>query len=394
MKKNRIKVLLSGQLPVEVGGNYTTGIAKVVYELSRQKAENLEFFVYATNAKAGHISISNSPSKYFGYRFLIGKMFKNMILHPCRTIKEWKAYRQGEKVNPLRFEFYKANYELLLEAIKPDIIHVNGSGIEPLFFANKGRVPILLTCHGVFERFRNPNSSANLYADFVTGLTDETKEEIHDYFCVDKKKVTIIPNGVDTSKFYYSKLDRTAIRTAMGVKETTTVFITVASVQERKGQLRFTQLLYNLPFKDWEYWIIGKGPTEGNIKEYAESRGIANKVKLLGYKNGDELYKYYSAADIYAHASTMEGQALCEIEAFATGLKILVNNRLKGTIANEELENGDYLFVDFDQPDHEKIDQWAHRFMSERHTIKTMDWSVVVRKYADLYKSILEQQKA
>ena len=149
------------------------------------------------------------------------------------------------------------------------------------------------------------------------------------------------------------------------------------------------QILKELSYLDWEYWIIGKGPAEQSIIDYCEANGMKDKVKLMGYKNGDELYKYYSASDIYAHASTMEGQALCEIEAFSTGLKILVNHRIKGTIAKEEIENGDYLFVDFDQPNYDMISQWARSIKNERQSIKTMDWNVVAKKYMALYQRLL-----
>lgn len=383
-----MKVLIIGQLPVEVGGNYTTGIAKVVFALSLQNISGLSYAVYATNAKERNINVSHSSSKYYGYKFLIGRMLSNIISHPISTFQEWKIYKTKGHVNPLRYEFYKANYQKILQIVKPDLIHMNGVGIEPLYFANKQRIPVVLTCHGVFSRFRNPESSARLYADYVTGLTDETWNEIINYLCVDEQKISIIPNGVDTSKFYFSEDERNKIRKEFNISETTKVFVTVASVQERKGQLRFTELLKELPDKDWEYWIIGKGPDEKVIKEYCETYGLSKKVRLLGYKSGDELYKYYSAADIYAHASTMEGQALCEIEAFSTGLKILVNDKIKGTIAKRELEDGDYIFVDFDAPCYLEISKWIEKRLKPRTSISTMDWHTVANQYFELYKKI------
>lgn len=385
------KVLLIGQLPVEKGGNYTTGIAKVVYALSLQKIEGMKYYVYATNAKKGGIHANSDASSYFGYEFLIGRMLRNIITHPLRTLKEWRVYKTSANVNPLRYEFYKANFQKVLEHVKPDIIHMNGCGIEPLYFANKDRVPVLLTCHGVFQRVVNPKSAAKLYADYVTGLTDETKEEIMKYLCVAEDKITIIPNGVDSKQFYYSEEDREEIRAGLCVKPDTKVFITVASVQERKGQLRFTQILKDWPESNWEYWIVGKGPDEEAIINYCEAKGISNKVRLLGYKTGDELFKYYSAADVYAHASTMEGQALCEIEAFSTDLKILVNEKIKGTIAKSELEVGDYLMIDFNRPDYSKLNNWLKETTRIRRSISTMDWSNVAMEYAKLYRRIKQK---
>ena len=373
------------------GGNYTTGIAKVVYELSRQQVEGVQYAVYATNAKQSNIHISSSQAAYCGYQFLVGRMLRNVLTHPLRTLKEWRIYKQSAKVNPLRYEFYKANFQKVIEQVDPDIIHMNGCGIEPLYFANKNRIPVILTCHGVFQRTVNPQSAAKLYADYVTGLTDETLEEIKNYLCVAEDKITIIPNGVDSKQFYYSEEGRNTIRTELGVKPDTKVFITVASVQERKGQLRFTQILKDWPESNWEYWIVGKGPDEEAIRNYCAAHGLSNKVRLLGFKTGAELYKYYSAADIYAHASTMEGQALCEIEAFSTGLKILVNEIIKGTIAKSELEAGDYLMMDFAKPDYQRLAEWSASRKTPRQSVTTMDWSRVAEQYAALYRRVLKQ---
>lgn len=383
-----MKVLLVGQLPVEIGGNYTTGIAKVVYALSEQNIVGLNYDVYATNAKEGKIICNQKKVHFYGYKYLVARMLLNIISHPISTYKQWIIYRKKAHANPIRYEFYKANFQKVLNIVKPDLIHMNGVGIEPLYFANKQRIPVVLTCHGVFNRFRNPESSARLYADYVTGLTGETWNEIINYLCVDEQKISIIPNGVDTSKFYFSEDERNKVRKEFNISETTKVFVTVASVQERKGQLRFTKLLKELPDKDWEYWIIGKGPDEHAIKEYCDTYGLSKKVRLLGYKSGDELYKYYSAADIYAHASTMEGQALCEIEAFSTGLKILVNDIIKGTIAKRELEDGDYVFVDFDAPCYPEILKWIGKRTKPRSSITTMDWHTVANQYFELYKKI------
>ena len=384
-----IKVLLIGQLPMEVGGTYTTGIAKVVYELSKQNTKDVEYCMYATNCKHSIAQeLSEYPNQYSGYRLLIGRIAKNILFHPLKTIKEWKVYRKTRD-NPLRFELYKANFQKVLQEIKPDIIHMNGNGLAPLAFADVNpHVPIVLTCHGIFERFEDPQSLAKLYADYLTGLTDETWDEIHRYYCfTDDSKIKIIPNGVDTLKYYFSKTDREDLRRELGAEDSTIVFITVASVQERKGQFSFVKLIEKLNI-DYQYWIIGKGSDSERIRQYCIENGLDEKVKLLGYRNSDELYKYYSAADIYAHASTMEGQALCEIEAFSTGIKVLVNDKIKGTIAKSELDEGDYMMLDFEHPKYEQLTTWINT-PRDRRSIKTMDWSEVAKKYADWYKYIL-----
>lgn len=390
--KNHIKVLIIGQLPTEVGGHYTTGIAKVVYELSKQTIEGYKFYTYATNISNSNAKkISSFPSQYIGYSYHFLRMLWNIISHPIKTFQQWEIYKKELHQNPLRFEFYKANFQKAISVIKPDIIHMHGNGLPSLYYAlDKKKIPILYTCHGVFDRYINPTSQAKKYADQVSGLTDETLWEIQQYYCVDPSKIRIIPNGVDCNKFYFSENDRIRIRHEINVNDNTIVFITVASVQPRKGQFDFIKLIEKLDI-DYQYWIIGLGDDIDKIKSYVSEKRIDNKVKVLGYKNSDELYKYYSAADVYAHASTMEGQALCEIEAYATGLRTLVRNLIKGTIACEELSNGDYLFVNFDNPDYDSLKQWILSPNTNiRQSRTNLDWSSVAMKYCDCYNLMLK----
>lgn len=387
-----MRVLSIGQLPKEVGGNYTTGIAKVVYELSKQSVDGIETFLYATNIKEEVATLLNdgSKTKYYGYKKDILRMIKNILLHPLDTISQWKIYKNETNVNPLRFEFYKANFERVIEQVKPNVIHLHGNGLAPLYFArNRNGIPIVLTCHGVFERNINPNSQERRYASYLTGLNEETKEQIIKYYCANPEKIKIIPNGVDTTKFYYSPSDRKQIREQYQVNDETTVFITVASIQERKGQLAFTKLIKEYK-GDWQYWIIGDGPGKDELAQYIEQNNLRNNVKLLGYRNSEDLYKYYSAADVYAHASTKEGQALCEIEAHTTGIRTIVNKLIAGTIADNVYDNSDeYYVMDFLEVNLSDLDSWLS-MKNNRQSRKNLDWSLVNKKYVDLYKQIVK----
>ena len=40
-----MRILIIGQLPKEIGGNYTTGAANVVYELSKQRDDGVRFCI-------------------------------------------------------------------------------------------------------------------------------------------------------------------------------------------------------------------------------------------------------------------------------------------------------------------------------------------------------------
>ena len=393
-----MNVLMIGQLPKEAGGNYTTGAAKVVYELSKQSVEGVTVYTFSTNISESKAQkICSFPNQYVGYRMSIIGMFKDVFCHPVRTWWEWKHYIKTDHQNPFRYAFYKSNIRRAIDLTQPDLIHVHGIGVvSPARFAMNGKkIPLLMTCHGIFYRGEESDVIGrdryygNLpLCDFFTGLTEEARHEFTDILGVPPEKYTIIPNGVDTGKFYYSEEWRSKIRQELGAGNQTLVFLTVASLQERKGQLAFLKILEQLDM-DYQYWLIGLGPDKEAIDEYVSRNRLDGKVKLIGYRNSDELFKYYSAADIYAHPSWKEGQALSEIEAYATGLRTIVNKAVAGTLVDNSDNRCQYCVVDFDDVKIDGIRDWLKCNDSARVSRANYDWQCIADMYAKCYENML-----
>lgn len=394
-----MKILLIGQLPKEIGGNYTTGAANVVYELSKQKEGGVVYYTYGTNITAEAADkASGYINQYIGYRMKPMRMLATALMHPIATCKQLTHYRKVDHQNPLRFFFNEDNIRKVIKMVQPDLIHVNSiNNVSPVRFALDGRkIPMLLTCHGIFYRGDEKDVEArDCYqgniplADAYSGLTQESLDEYEHILGVRRERVAVIPNGVDCKKFYFSPEERVAKRKEYGVSDDCKVFITVASVQERKGQLAFVKMLEKLNI-NYQYWIVGKGPDEAAIEEYIKTHVMADKVKLLGYRTADQLYKYYSAADVYAHPSLKEGQALCELEANATGLRTIVNKAIVGTIASD-INPQDYYVLDFNNLDVNDIEGWVKAEYPNRKSRTNFDWSLIAGMYAKLYSTIVKE---
>lgn len=402
MQKN-IKVLSIGQLPIEQGGSYTTGVTNVVYELSKQRIDGIESYLYSTNiTEVNAQKLCSYPLQYMGYKINVLGMLWCVLRNPIRTLKEWHHYRTLDHRNPLRFELYKYNFKRAIKNVNPDIIHMHAEGLSPLYYANRGTgIPIIQTYHGVFYRgdpndivMRDRHLGCIDYIDYATGLTSETHDEITKILgFTDESRIFIIPNGIDTSKVYYSEKYRNRIREEFNVQSGQTVFVTMASVQVRKGQLAFIKILESLSI-DFQYWIIGKGEQFDEIAQYIENKGLGDRVKMLGYRDNDKLYQYYSAADIYAHASTMEGQALSEIEAYTTGLRTVVNKLIEGTVVGDINDKNHYFVLDFEKPDEVNLKEWINTpSEQERKTNPEFEWSEIARRYGEVYKTIMNKKE-
>ena len=395
-----MKVLVIGQLPKESGGTYTTGIARVIENLYQKESYNgIDMYWYFTNVPQ-NVALGKCKFKnqYNGYRLLPLRMISNILFHPQKSISEWKHYKKTDNVNPLRYEFYKANFQSVISKIKPDIIHLHGAGMSPLYYANqKTRIPIIITFHGVMYNEEDelswhykPGYLATIQmVNYFTVLNQETKRKAL-VLGMPEDKCTIIPNGVDTKNFYYSESQRNLMREKYGVSNNTIVFVTTGAVIDRKGQFDFMLVLEKLGI-NYQYWVIGKGSDEQKISDYVEAHHLEQKVKLLGYVDGKELYKYLSAADIYAHVSTTEGQALSEIEAYATGLRVVVRKEIEKTVIGDPYNDSlNYYVLDFNSLQEEGLVKWLNTKTETRVSRNKYDWAEIAYRYAELYKQLLK----
>lgn len=389
-----MKVLMLGQLPKEVGGSYTTGICNVTYEVSKQKMNDVELIVMATNmSDKKAVVLSNNTCSYCGYVIRPFAILGRIIFHPLRTIKEWKYNKRTYRLSNLKWEVYKDSVAAAVKKYSPDIVHCMNAGLlYPLHFARLNNdFKSVVTFHGLYMVNSYYNAFINGlrgYFDFASGLTNETKENFVNMFHFQENIMTVIPNGTDTKKFYYSDHDRKIIRNSLGVNNEQIIFLTVGSVYDLKGQYRFSKIIKKLPM-DCQYWIIGQGEDCKKISQYIEENNLHDKVKMLGYVNNTELYKYYSAADIYAHVSKSEGQALSEVESYACDMKTIINKTLLGSVVTDVNNRTNYYQLDFEDIDFDNFVDWSSCRKENRTTRSEYDWSVIGEMYSAWYHDIL-----
>ena len=131
-------------------------------------------------------------------------------------------------------------------------------------------------------------------------------------------KITVIYHGVDHEIFRSYEAFRSFVREKYGLKD---LFV-VISVGRLVGHKRHTDIIEALSkIPETALILVGAGPEEERIVALAKEK----KVRLLHFKNiSDEfLASLYNAADVYVHASVLEGFGLTVLEAMACGLPII-----------------------------------------------------------------------
>ena len=110
---------------------------------------------------------------------------------------------------------------------------------------------------------------------------------------------------------------------------------------DQKRQERIVEIakILNNRGCDIEYWILGTGPRERELKDLVHSEGLDNVVFFKGFQSNP--YPYIKTADVFLLTSQTEGYPLVICEALCLG-KAIVSTKVTGA---NELLSGDVGFL-------------------------------------------------
>lgn len=139
--------------------------------------------------------------------------------------------------------------------------------------------------------------------------------------------IRVINNGVDVDQF--EKVTRTAFHTPPRL-------LTVARLDLHKGHDIVLKALAELLKKKipFEYWIVGSGDEEENLKKMAHALKVEDRVRFFGFVPDTELSGIYSESDVFIMLSReipnrldmIEGFGISFLEASAAGLPVIAGN--------------------------------------------------------------------
>lgn len=134
--------------------------------------------------------------------------------------------------------------------------------------------------------------------------------------------IELIPNGVDLEAFVPVERDWSTPR-----------LLSVGRLVYQKGLDLAARALANLKDLDWEWVVAGDGSFRPEFENLCRDLGIADRVRLAGWRTKIELVKDYQWANLFLFPSRHEGMPNAVLEAMASGLPV-VASRIAG---NEEL---------------------------------------------------------
>lgn len=153
----------------------------------------------------------------------------------------------------------------------------------------------------------------------------------------DKRRDFIIPNGINSRSFLFSKEKRENIRKELGVDESCILIGSVGRLVKPKNFLFLLDLfkcLVDSSNNNYKLIIVGDGEMRHELETKTARLGLANQVIFTGQVSN--VQDYYMAMDIFVLCSKWEGLPICLLEAQASGLPCI----LSSSVTDEVLIDG------------------------------------------------------
>jgi glycosyltransferase involved in cell wall biosynthesis len=215
----------------------------------------------------------------------------------------------------------------------------------------------------------------------------------------------VIPYGVDPALFQPNASERARIRDKLGLAADDVMVLAVGRLVYKKG---FEYLLRAAPsvlaaHGKAVFVIAGAGDLAGELRDLAQSLGVADRVLFPGSVLRGDVSGYYCAADIFALPSVRDREGNVDglpnvlLEAMASARPI-VASRVAGV--PDVIDDGvSGLLVAEKEPDQiaaaliRLIDspnlRSALAVAARAEVEADLTWPAIVRRYADVYRSAI-----
>jgi glycosyltransferase involved in cell wall biosynthesis len=223
----------------------------------------------------------------------------------------WKTHGKLDPVTVVRLaRFIKKN--------RIDIIHTHLStaGFIGALAARLAGIPSAAHVHGL-------NTAVwYKYSNAIIAVSEAAKTHLVAQG-ISPKKIRVVHNGVDLTRFEIVPLDEAKER--LGYAPGTPVFGAFGRLSKEKGQataLRAMALLLK-DHPNARLMFVGAGADSRPLKSEAEEIGIAGNVDFMGFAY--DVRRFMSACDAVIAPSLKEGLGLSALEAMALGRPVVAS---------------------------------------------------------------------
>jgi teichuronic acid biosynthesis glycosyltransferase TuaC len=215
-----------------------------------------------------------------------------------------------------------------------DLIHAHTAypdGFGAVMLGRALHKPTVITVHGgdVTIHLRHPlvgrlGRWALSHADRVIAVSSSLQRALVEGYGIEEEKLTVIPNGVDVSRF--APTASFEARARLGLHEEASRILYVGAIAESKGLsylLRATRRIRDTVPGPVELVLVGEGEYERAARALAAQLGIADAVTFAGRRPNEEIPLWINACDVLVLPSLSEGFGVVLVEALACGKPVV-----------------------------------------------------------------------
>jgi glycosyltransferase involved in cell wall biosynthesis len=209
----------------------------------------------------------------------------------------------------------------------------------PILAKLSQQIPVTLTFHGPWATESQQEGAGKLSVAlkkwvekrvyqrcdrFIT-LSQAFADILHQDYNIPQHKIHVIPGGINTETFCITH-SRQQARETMGFPSDRPILFTPRRLVQRVGIDKLLDALSIVQQQCPEVWlaIAGKGHQRQSLEQQAETLGLSQNVKFLGYVPDEQLPLCYQAADLtIVPSQALEGFGLILLESLACGTPVL-----------------------------------------------------------------------
>lgn len=292
---------------------------------------------------------------------------------------------------------------------------------NPLFIKSNPFQKSLITMHitsfGVYKRTQQPNypilrknyknlaahierfclSRLDLKNTNFTAVSLQVYDELRDLGIVDKK-ISYIPNGVDTKLFKPVSLEKKEkLREGFGIPKDSLILLSTGNLTIAKNPLKLIEIysLIENKYKDVSMVIAGSGGLENKVRKLSEKKGIRNII-FLGHVNYEKMHNLYACSDVYIMTSLYEGLPLTLLEAMSSGLPCIVSDVTSISSMVNDAKAGISVTFDDETENAERIinflneDLFDYGKNAREYAVRNLDWSKIAKRYIVEFQKIID----
>ena len=195
--------------------------------------------------------------------------------------------------------------------------------IRAIRFSKEKRPIERLLCSRLGRAFIKAEKNILRKSERIIAVSEYTKKTLVDLYGIDVKKVEVIYNPINTSKF--KKRSSVMITSRIGsevkkFKDSSQLAIFIGRPQGVKNPgLFFDLVASHFDDVDLKFVVVGIDANDKHLKHYIENIKHSN-VLFCGYVQNDLMPDLYSLADFIIITSISENLSTCLLEAMACGV--------------------------------------------------------------------------